>query len=44
MANSGLVQEISDWLKRLGLEQYAHCFAENDIDFSILRDLTDQDL
>jgi len=38
------VQEISDWLKRLGLEQYARCFAENDIDFSILRDLTDQDL
>jgi len=38
------MQEISDWLKRLGLEQYAHYFAENDIDFSILRDLTDQDL
>jgi class 3 adenylate cyclase len=38
------MQEISDWLKRLGLEQYAHCFTENDIDFSILRDLTDQDL
>jgi class 3 adenylate cyclase len=38
------MQEISDWLKRLGLGQYAHCFAENDIDFSILRDLTDQDL
>jgi hypothetical protein len=38
------MQEISDWLKRIGLGQYAHCFAENDIDFSILRDLTDQDL
>src|SRR5215470_11672392 len=37
-------QQIDDWLKRLGLEQYAHCFGENDIDFSILRDLTDQDL
>jgi class 3 adenylate cyclase len=38
------MQQIGDWLKRLGLEQYARCFAENDIDFSILRDLTDPDL
>jgi class 3 adenylate cyclase len=38
------MQQIRDWLKRLGLEQYAHCFAENDIDFSIVYDLTDQDL
>jgi class 3 adenylate cyclase/predicted ATPase len=38
------VQQIDDWLKKLGLEQYAHCFAENDIDLSILHDLTDQDL
>jgi class 3 adenylate cyclase len=38
------MQQIDDWLKRLGLERYAQCFAENDIDFSILHDLTDQDL
>jgi len=36
--------QIANFLKRLGLEQYAHCFAENDIDFSVLRDLTEQDL
>jgi class 3 adenylate cyclase len=38
------MQQIAEWLKRLGLERYAPCFAENDVDFSILRDLTDQDL
>src|SRR5229473_6528195 len=38
------MQQVADWLKRLGVEQYAHCFDEHDIDFSILRDLTDQDL
>src|SRR5262245_6499300 len=38
------MQQISDWLKTLGLEQYAHRFAENDINFAILPDLTDQDL
>src|ERR1700733_3233839 len=35
---------IGDWLEKLGLGQYAQAFAENDIDFSILFDLTDQDL
>jgi class 3 adenylate cyclase/predicted ATPase len=38
------MQQIADWLKGLGVEQYAHCFDEHDIDFSLLRDLTDQDL
>src|SRR5215472_10848262 len=38
------MQEIADWLKGLGLERYTRCFAENDIDFSILRDLNDSDL
>jgi class 3 adenylate cyclase len=38
------MQQITDWLKSLGLEQYVHCFAENDIELSILHDLTDQDL
>src|SRR5579862_4870494 len=38
------MQQIADWLKQLGLGQYAQCFAENDITFAILPDLTDQDL
>ena len=37
-------QQITDWLEKLALGQYAKCFAENEIDFSILGDLTDQDL
>jgi len=38
------MQEIADWLKTLGLSEYAERFAENAIDFSVLPDLTDQDL
>ena len=38
------MQQIADWLDKLGLGQYAQRFAENDIDFDILSDLTDQDL
>jgi class 3 adenylate cyclase len=38
------MQQIADWLEKLGLGQYAQRFAENDIDFVILSDLTDQDL
>ena len=38
------MQQIADWLGKLGLGQYAQRFAENDIDFDILSDLTDQDL
>src|SRR6478736_2509424 len=38
------MQQIADWLEMLGLGQYAQRFAENDINFSILSDLTDQDL
>src|SRR5215468_6440107 len=38
------VQQIADWLAKLGLGQYAQRFAENDISFRILSDLTDQDL
>ena len=38
------MQQISDWLESLGLSEYAQRFAQNDIDFSILADLTDQDL
>ena len=38
------LQQIADWLQKLGLGQYAQRFAENDINFAILPDLTDQDL
>src|SRR5215469_10666787 len=38
------MNQIADWLKKLGLGQYAQQFAENDINFSVLPDLTDQDL
>ena len=38
------MQQIADWLKTLGMFEYAERFAENRIDFSVLRDLTDQDL
>jgi hypothetical protein len=35
---------VSDWLEQLGMSEYAQRFAENDIDFSIPPELTDQDL
>ena len=38
------MQQIAGWLETLGLGQYAPRFAENDINFAILCDLTDQDL
>src|SRR5262249_50552161 len=40
----GGMQQIGDWLQKLGLGQYAKLFAENEIDVSVLRHLTDQDL
>jgi class 3 adenylate cyclase len=36
--------QLADWLQKLGLGQYAQRLAENDINFAILPDLTDQDL
>jgi len=38
------MQQVADWLEKLGLGQYAQRFAENDISFSVLPDLTDQHL
>src|SRR5262245_25473886 len=38
------MQQIEDWLKQLGMDEYAQRFAENDIDLAILNDLSDQDL
>jgi hypothetical protein len=36
------MQQIADWLKNLGMAEYAERFAENDIDMTVLPDLTDQ--
>jgi SAM domain (Sterile alpha motif) len=38
------MQQIVEWLKQLGMSEYAQRFVESDIDTSVLRDLTDQDL
>src|SRR6476620_7799264 len=38
------MHQMADCLGKLGLSEYAQRFAENDIDFTILGDLTDQDL
>ena len=38
------MQQIADWLEKLGLGQYAQTFAENEIDVFVLPHLTDQDL
>jgi class 3 adenylate cyclase len=35
---------IAEWLASIGLGEYAQRFAENAIDLSVVRDLTDQDL
>jgi class 3 adenylate cyclase len=38
------VQEVAEWLEKLGMSEYARRFAENDIDASVLPHLTDQSL
>ena len=38
------VQEIAEWLAKLGMSEYAERFAEHRIDLTILCDLSDQDL
>jgi predicted ATPase/class 3 adenylate cyclase len=38
------VSAIEEWLASLGMSDYAQHFAENDIDVSVLRHLTDRDL
>jgi class 3 adenylate cyclase/predicted ATPase/tRNA A37 threonylcarbamoyladenosine biosynthesis protein TsaE len=37
------MQQIADWLEKLGMSEYAHRFAESDIDIDVLSELTDQD-
>lgn len=38
------MQQIAEWLKKLGISEYAARFTENGIDVSVLPHLTDQDL
>ena len=38
------MQQIADWLEKLGMSEYAERFNENGIDVSVLPHLTDQDL
>jgi class 3 adenylate cyclase len=41
----GTAMQVEDWLKKIGLAQYAKSFADNGVDeLSILQHLTDQDL
>src|SRR5690348_3249673 len=36
--------DLTEWLERYGLGQYARAFAENNIDYSVLPDLNENDL
>ena len=38
------ITDLAEWLGRHGLDQYAQTFAENNIDYSVLPDLTEDDL
>ena len=38
------MQDLAQWLEELGMSEYTQRFAEDDIDLSVLPDLTDQDL
>jgi class 3 adenylate cyclase/predicted ATPase len=38
------MQDLAHWLEELGMSEYAQRFVENRIDFSVLPELTDQDL
>jgi class 3 adenylate cyclase len=38
------MQQVADWLEKLGMSEYAQRFAENGINVAALPHLTDQDL
>ena len=38
------MRDIAEWLASIGLGEYAQRFADNAIDLSVIRDLTEQDL
>ncbi len=39
-----MADDIVQWLEELGLGQYAQAFADNDIDFEVLPQLSDDNL
>lgn len=41
---TGLPPDLNQWLQRLGLGKYSTLFAENEVAFEVLSDLTEQDL
>jgi class 3 adenylate cyclase len=41
---SAATQQLREWLGILGMSEYAKCFAENDVDLTVLPHLTDHDL
>ena len=41
---TGATEGIAEWLSSIGLSKYAQRFADNAIDHSVIRDLTEQDL
>src|SRR5215472_15282098 len=43
-ATAVAMEQIADWLKKLGMSEYADRFVENRIDISVLPDLTEQHL
>jgi hypothetical protein len=42
--STSATKEISEWLEKLGMSEYAQRFTENGISVAALRHLTDQDL
>src|ERR1700751_4200762 len=38
------MQQVADWLEKLGMSEYAQRFADNRIDLTVLPELTDQHL
>ena len=38
------MQQVADWLEKLGMSEYSQRFADNRIDFTVLPELTDQHL
>ena len=38
------MHQVAEWLEKLGMSEYAQCFAANGINVAALSHLTDQDL
>ncbi len=39
-----MTRSVSEWLLELGLDRYAEAFVENDVEFDVLSELSDDDL